>query len=430
MGNKINVNPNIEKVELSAIRPWSDNPRGISEESMAGLRASLETFGLVDLMVVNKRNMTLVSGHQRLKILLEEEVISAPCLMVDLDDMAQQALAITINNQEIAGYFTAALIPILERMRQEIPEDYLALRMAELRESAESLELENIGKTAPDDIPEAPKEAVSKTGDLWILGEHRLLCGDSTDPQQVVRLMDGQKANLFATDPPYCIDYTGADRPSGGHDWSDLYHEVDIEDAVKFWTNFLKAGFDVCAEDAAIYFWYASSRHADVEASFNALDILFHQQIIWVKPCMNLTFSVYPWRHEPCAFGWRKGHKPFFRVSHKSVGTVWHTQFVRSCDPETPAFYTDVWEVDYEGRKRAESGMHPTVKPTEVFAIPMRVHTKPGDICFEPFSGSGSQIIAAERVNRRCFAIEQQPVFVDVAVKRWELFTGRKAVKA
>ena len=423
----INARPNIQEIKLTSILPWSENPRGITNEAMDGLRNSLQRFGLVDLPVVNQRNMQLVSGHQRIKVLSEAGVEMVACVMVDLDDLAQQALAVTLNNQEIAGFFTAALLPILERLRQEMPEDYLALQMAELREEINQAEEDRIGKTAPDDIPEAPKQAVTKLGDLWILGDHRLLCGDSTDPGQVDRLMGEEKASLLATDPPYCIDYTGADRPGGGKDWSDLYREIDIKDAVEFWNKFMVQALRVSKEDAAVYFWYASSKHSEVERSFKDNNILFHQPIIWVKPSMNLTFSIYPWRHEPCAFGWRKGNRPFFRVGHKSVGTVWTTQFLRSCDPETPAFYTDVWEVDYEGRKRPESGMHPTVKPTEVFAIPMRVHTRPGDICYEPFSGSGSQIIAAERVNRRCFAIELQPVFVDVAVRRWEEFTGKKA---
>lgn len=423
----INARPDIRDMSVSDLIPWADNPRGIEPEAMEGLRSSLEKFGYVDLIVVNKRNMQVVSGHQRLKVLKAACIDIVPCVMVDLDDLAQQALAVTMNNDRIAGYFTAALIPILDRLKSELPEEYLTLRLKELRDEVEHFEVDQEGLTAADDIPEAPKEAITKPGDLWILGDHRLLCGDSTKDADVARLMDGHTAQILATDPPYCIDYTGADRPNGGKDWSDVYHEVDIKDAVGFWTAFLKAGLKVCDPSSAIYFWYASCRHGDVERTFKAVDILFHQQIIWVKPCMNLTFSVYPWRHEPCAFGWVRGNKPFFRVKRKSAGTVWYAQFLRSCDPDSPQAHTDVWEVDYEGRKRAEPGMHPTVKPVEVFAIPMRVHTHPGDICYEPFSGSGSQIMAAERTGRRCFAMEIEPVFVDVAVRRWEEFTGKKA---
>ena len=110
----------------------------------------------------------------------------------------------------------------------------------------------------------------------------------------------------------------------------------------------------------------------------------------------------------------------------KNVSSIWQLSLLRSGDPTSPEYYTDIWELDWEGKKRS-SAIHPTVKPTEVFAIPMRIHTQPGDLCYEPFSGSGTQIIAAERVNRRCYAMEIEPIFCDVAVKRWEDFTGKKA---
>jgi DNA modification methylase len=181
----------------------------------------------------------------------------------------------------------------------------------------------------------------------------------------------------------------------------------------------------------ALYLWHASKRRSEIECVCQELNILIHQQIIWVKPCVILTYSFYSWRHEPCLLMWVKGQKPPYRPKDKSIGSVWSIDFVRSGDPTTPEYHTDLWELDWEGKKRGSSiAEHPTVKPTEVFAIPMRVHTQVGDICFEPFCGSGSQIIAAERVNRRCFAMELEPFFVDVAVKRWEEFTGKKAVRA
>ena len=427
---KINVEPEIMKFPISCLAPWEDNPRVISQEALKGLRDSLEKFGYVDLIVVNKRNMQVISGHQRLRVLKEDGAEDVLCLAVDIDDMSQKALAVTLNNQQITGYFTAALLPILEDLRNQMPTDYLNLRLAELREDLDQFEVEKTGKTLPDDIPSSPKKAVTKLGDLWILGDHRLLCGDSTNLDHVTRLMDGHKAQLLATDPPYLVDYTGADRPNGGKDWSDTYHEVDIKDARGFFKGFLTVGLAHADQDVAIYMWHADRRFVLISEIFNELDILLHQHIIWVKPCTILTFSVYPWRHEPCIFGWRRGSKPFFRPSRKRIGTVWVVGLLRSGDPESPEYYSDLWEVDWEGKKRNNGLDHPTVKPTEVFAIPMRVHTKPGDICYEPFSGSGSQIIAGERLTRRVFAMEIEPVFCDVAVRRWEEFTGNKAVRA
>jgi len=426
---KINIKPEISDIKLSEIKPAPYNPREITNEALSGLRHSLEKFGYVDLLVVNKRNMHIISGHQRYKILQAEGVETAPAILVDVDEIQEQAMNVTLNNQEIAGQWTQALIPLLERLRKEAADDYLALRLKNLRDSVGDMGVENLGdgKTLPDDIPEPPKEAITRKGDLWIMGEHRLLCGDSTNEGDVARLMDNQKASLFATDPPYCVDYTGADRPTGGHDWSGVYHEVDIPDAKEFIKKFYAVGLKHIKENTALYLWHASKRRGMIEDICDELGVLIHQQIIWVKPCAVLTYSFYSWRHEPCLLMWIKGQKPPYKPKDKSIGSVWMIDFLRSGDPTQAEYHTDVWELDWEGKKRNPGLHHPTVKPTEVFAIPMRVHTSPGEICYEPFSGSGSQIIAAERLNRRCYAMEIEPIFCDVAVKRWEEFSGRKA---
>jgi DNA modification methylase len=232
----------------------------------------------------------------------------------------------------------------------------------------------------------------------------------------------------LATDPPYLVDYTGKNRPSGGRDWSGVYHEVDIEDAEKFMKGFLLNGIQNIAPNTAIYLWHASARIVLIRKVCEELGILVHQEIVWVKPYAVLSYAYYPWRHEPCILCWQKGHKPEYNPQDKSIGTVWVVDLLKSGDPTKPEYYTDVWELDWEGKKRNPGLLHPTVKPTEVFAIPMRIHTQPGDICYEPFCGSGSQIIAAERIHRRCFAIEIEPIFCDVAVKRWEEFTGKQAI--
>lgn len=424
---QINIKPEIQELPISSIKPFAENPRDISSEALSGLRSSLEKFGYIDLLVVNKRNMEIISGHQRFRVLQEAGAESVLCVVVDADEMMQQAMNVTMNNQAIAGFFTQAVIPILNRLRKEIPQDFIDLRLKELREDLQGLEVEQQGNTLPDDIPEAPKEAITNPGDLWIMGDHRLLCGNSTKAEDVIRLMDGQKAQLLATDPPYMVDYTGANRPKGGKDWSDVYHEVDIKDAEKFYRDFYSIALQYIDQNAALYLWHADRRLVMIRKVWDEFGLLVHQHIIWVKPCTILTYSVYPWRHEPCVFGWKTGNKPYFRPSEKRIGSVWFTTLLRSGDPESPEYYSDLWEIDWEGKKRNNGLDHPTVKPTEIFAIPMRVHTKPGDICYEPFSGSGSQIIAAERLGRRCFAMELEPVFCDVAVRRWEEFTGKKA---
>lgn len=435
--SKMTIKPEMRTLRLADLKPDPNNPRDITSEAMKGLKTSLDRFGYVDLLVVNKRNMQIVSGHQRYKVLTSEGVESALCILVDADEVQQKAMALSLNNQEIAGHWTAAIIPILEELRNQAPDDYIDLRLRELREEVLEFEKENMGagKTLPDDIPSPPAKTVTKLGDVWILGEHKLMCGSSISEEDVSTLLGKEEAKLFATDPPYCVDYTGTARPNskgskkshGGKDWSGVYHEIDIVDASAFYESYLTVGLKHCVKNAGIYMWHASRRYVEIAAIFEKLGILIHQPIIWAKPCAIMTYSVYSWKHEPCIFGWIKGEKPNYRPAMKGIGTVWHVDLLRQGDPESPEYYSDIWELDWEGKKRPSGKEHPTVKPTEVFAIPMRIHTKPGDMCYEPFSGSGTQIIAAEKTNRRCFAMEIEPVFCDVAVRRWEDYTGKKA---
>jgi DNA modification methylase len=269
------------------------------------------------------------------------------------------------------------------------------------------------GLAGEDDISEPPLNPVSRPGDLWLLGDHRLLCGDSTKPDDVVRVMQNHRAILFASDPPYLVDYTGTNHPSKpgwpdkNKDWSDTYAITwdDASQGPELYESFIKAAIEhAILPNAAWYCWHASRRQAMVESVWEKFGAFVHQQIVWAKDRGILTRSYYLWQHEPCFFGWLKGNKPP-RVSDDYPSTVWNLPTV----------------------KVGEKTEHPTSKPIEVFAIPMRQHTKPGEVCYEPFSGSGSQIIAGEATGRRVYAIEISPQYVDVALKRWQTATGKHA---
>ena len=257
-------------------------------------------------------------------------------------------------------------------------------------------------------IPEPPRNPASRTGDLWILGDHRLLCGDSTSAADVRRLMNGERAALFATDPPYLVDYDGSNHPTRNKDWSPSYGATwdDSSQGAELYDGFIAAAIaEAITEDAAWYCWHASRRQAMLEACWEKAGAFVHQQIIWVKDRGVLTRSHYLWKHEPCFMGWRRPNRPP-KVAEETLASTW----------EMPSFHRD------------DRPDHPTPKPLDAFGIPMRQHVARGGLCYEPFSGSGSQIMAGEANGRRVFAMEISPAYVDVAVERWQAETGRDAI--
>lgn len=259
-------------------------------------------------------------------------------------------------------------------------------------------------------------------GQLWRLPSrvegqfHLLACGDSTNPAVVQRLMAGQRATLFATDPPYLVDYDGTNHPQGwkasqkkkqtmNKDWSASYQDWDAaEQGEALYDGFIAVAIEhAITENAAWYCWHASRRQAMLEQVWERHGAFVHQQIIWAKDRPVLTRSFYMWQHEPCFYGWIRGKKPA-RVVDEYLSTVWSF-------PTQTAF---------------EKTDHPTQKPLQLFEIPMRQHTRPGELVYEPFSGSGTQVVAAENLGRQARVVEIAPQFVAVCLQRyWDAFQIR-----
>jgi DNA modification methylase len=393
-------------VPIDRLHPWPGNPRK-NAKAVDEVTRAIKRFGWGAPIVAREADGEIIAGHTRYLAAQKLGLDRVPVRFLKLDPADAHLLAVADNKTgEIADWDDDKLAAVLAELRAADVDllEGTGLSERELR----ALLADGTGGHGGTDpgATEPPANPVSERGTIYELGAHRLLCGDSTNRDDVLRLLGGEKAALCATDPPYLVDYTG-ERPDhdggnkGGKDWTAVYHEIDIKDATGFFRSLFTNVLEVLAPHSAIYCWHAHKRVADIVAVWRELGIHDHQQIIWVKPTPVFGRVFWHFRHEPCLMGWRKGSIP----PHDG-------------DQST----NSVWEIDWEGKARVVGNEHPTQKPLEIFARPIRKHTRPGDICFEPFSGSGSQLISAAREGRRCFAIEIEPAFVDVARKRWTTY--------
>lgn len=423
------------KLGANLLKADPQNARTIEAPALRGLGVSMETFGDLSGIVWNERSGHLVAGHQRMNRLkaagADEWVrdgnagtITHPktkevftIRIVDWDPTTERMANLTANNPQIQGDFTEEAAAQLRTLEDEVMFQALALDGLQEdldREIKKAEEERNEGLTDPDDVC-ATVESTSKLGDLWILGGHRLLCGDSTKTADVAKLLDGQKAALLATDPPYGVDYSDTKARVDGTGVATAQARFgDIENdeltGAKlgvFLAAALQAARPHLIENHPVYLWHAASADgiATSREALQAAGYLIHRQIIWIKPTFVIgRMGMYHGQHEPCFYGWPRGNQP-----------PWYG----------PRNQSTTWQIGRDDGK----AVHPTQKPVAIFEVPMENHTRKGEVCYEPFSGSGSQLIAGERLGRRVMAMELSPRWVDVAVARWEAFTGKKGVR-
>ncbi|MEO8539164.1 MAG: DNA modification methylase [bacterium] len=390
-------------VGLSAA-PW--NPRSIKNPRFENLCNSLKADP--DFLwlrpVLATTDGTVFAGNMRLRAAQHLGWETVPAILVDIPEQLAKERAMR-DNAQWGEWEEDDLARLLDELKAEGSDlELLGFEERDLRNLLNRLEYEG-GLTDPDSVPPLPDEPITKPGDLYLLGNHRLLCGDSTDPHDVGFVMNGEKARLLSTDPPYLVDYDGsnrlgADETRRGPGWDEFQGE---EPSVAFFVDYLQAAFPHLDTKCPVYQWFGDMRTHEVLKAWKAAGLTTHQVIIWVKTRGLLSRRHFMWQHESCLYGWREGGMPRLKP---------------------PANQTSVWHVDQVGETKED---HPTQKPVELFKRPMLWHLKPGEIAYEPFSGSGTSLIAAETTGRRCFAMEREPAYVDVAVARWEQFTGQQA---
>jgi DNA modification methylase len=382
---------------LSTLVPYARNSRTHSPEQIAQIALSMETYGWTNPVLVDEAG-GIIAGHGRVMAAQKLGWTEVPCLVARGWSDDQKRLYVIADNQLAltAGW----------------DEELLALELGDLRAAGIDITLSGFDADAiaamldpppergdPENVPGLPAIPKSKRGDVYTLGKHRIMCGDSTSAEDVARLLDGAKPHLMVTDPPYGVEYDPSWRAKAGVNKNKAKMGKVLNDDRADW----REAWALFPGDVA-YVWHASLFTREVLDSLEACKFQRRSMIIWAKDRFTLGRGDYHWQHEPCWSVVRTGGKGHY-VGGRSQSTVWNI----------PA--------------REDSGVgHGTQKPVECMKRPIENNSKPGDAVYEPFSGSGTTIIAAEMTGRHVYAMELNPAYVDVAVKRWEQFTGGKAI--
>ena len=394
MKNKLKI----EMLPIGELHAYENNAKLHPQEQIDQIVRSMEQFGNNDPIAIDENNC-IIEGHGRLMALKQMGEEKVPVIRLShLTDEQKRAYILAHNQLTLNTGFDE------EILRSEL-ESILEIDMTDFGFDLEALEIGDLGEEDPiveedtdfDTMP--PAEPIAKPGDLYQLGRHRLLCGDSTSIDDVERLMGGVKADLLITDPPYNVAYEGgtADKLTIQND------DMEDEEFRQFLRDVYTAADTVMKPGAAFYIWHADSEGYNFRGAAHDIGWTVRQCLIWNKNSLVLGRQDYHWKHEPCLYGWKDG-----------AGHNWYGDRKQ----------TTVMDFD----KPQRNGEHPTMKPVELFAYQMEQSSKKEDAVLDLFGGSGTTMIAAEQLGRSAFLMELDPRYVDVIVNRWENLTGKKAV--
>lgn len=380
----------IEKIKTKLLIPADYNPRKDlkpGDPEYEKLKRSLEEFGYVEPVIWNRTTGRVVGGHQRLKILLNMGMEEVDCVVVEMDEEKEKALNIALN--KINGDWDKEKLALLitDLNAADFDVSLTGFDPGELDDLFKDTMKEKIKEDDFDVDSELSKPAVSRLGDVWILGRHRLVCGDSTKKETFNILMDGKVANLVVTDPPYNVNYEGtAGKIKNDNMANDAFYQ--------FLLDAFKNIESVLASDGSIYVFHADTEGLNFRKAFVDSGFYLSGTCIWKKQSLVLGRSPYQWQHEPVLFGWKKKGKH-----------LWYSDRKQST----------IWEFD-KPKKNAD---HPTMKPIALIAYPIMNSSLTNSIVLDPFGGSGSTLIACEQTDRICYTIELDEKYCDVIVKRY-----------
>jgi site-specific DNA-methyltransferase (adenine-specific) len=389
----------VEKVLIEKLIPYARNARTHDEAQVSQIAASIKEFGFNNPILISD-DYSIIAGHGRLAAARKLGLAEVPVIRLShLSDTQRKAYVLADNRLALnAGWDNDLLkLELIELKAEDIDLEMLGFSVEELDGLLNALEPTE-GLTDEDAVPETPEEPITKPGDIWILGKHRLMCGDSTSIDHLEKLCNGRQVDMWLTDPPYNVAYEGKTKDAltiKNDSMSDDTFRQFLRDAYTAADAVMKSG-------AVFYIWHADSEGYNFRGAAQDAGWKVRQCLIWKKSTMVMGRQDYHWKHEPCLYGWKEG-----------AGHLW------AADRKQ----TTILEFD----KPSRNGEHPTMKPVALFEYQMLNNTKGGDIVLDSFGGSGTTLVAAEKNGRVAYLMELDPKYCDVIVKRWEEFTGKKA---
>lgn len=389
----------IEQIGIATLIPFAKNSRTHSDAQVAQIAASIREFGFTNPVLIDEAN-GIIAGHGRVMAARKLKLTEVPCIrLAHLSDAQKRAYVIADNKLALnAGWDEAMLkLELADLKALDFDVDLTGFNTDEI--DALLSEKGTDGLTDPDDTPEPPVEPVTRPGDVWVCGQHRVMCGSSLEMTAMERLCGDQRVDMLLTDPPYNVAYTGKTK-----DALTIQNDSMGDEAFRTFLRYAFVTADAMLKPGAVfYIWHADSEGYNFRGACKDAGWQVRQCLIWQKNSMVMGRQDYHWQHEPCLYGWKDG-----------AGHLWASDRKQ----------TTLLKFDRPSR----SEDHPTMKPVALFEYQLLNNTKGGDIVLDSFGGSGTTLIAAEKNGRIARIMELDPKYVDVIVKRWEDFTGQKAV--
>lgn len=392
MSEILKTTEELKLIDIDELIPYANNARTHSKNQINKLRSSLREFGFINPILVDK-DYNILAGHGRVMAAREEGIKEVPCVLVEHLTEAQKKAYILADNRLAmdAGWDDEMLALELENLKElDFDMDLTGFDAAEIDELFSNIHDKDVQDDDFDVDAALAEEPISKQGDIWLLGRHRLICGDSTKAETYEKLMDGKKANLCVTDPPYNVNYT-----AGSENERKIKNDnMEDKNFYEFLLASFKNIFNSLDDGAAAYIFHADTEGLNFRKAFKDAGFHLANVCIWAKQSLVLGRSDYQWQHEPILYGWKPTGKHRWYADRKQ---------------------TTIWNFD----RPTKSELHPTMKPVPLVAYPVQNSSMSNCIVLEPFAGSGSTLIACEQLGRICYAIELDEKYADVIVKRY-----------